>query len=119
MNSALRPDASLPELLAARARGASDGSLVLNAACGLLLIGAMALLRPSVWPLVGSIGLCLIAFGFWGITDRELGERANEPRSPVVSVLEIGRTTCVVLGALGALVLVFSTLRFALGTWIS
>src|SRR5262245_47887675 len=119
MNSALRPDASLPEILAERARGASDGRLVFNAACGLLLIAAMALLRPSVWPLVGSIGLCLSAFGFWGITDRELRERANEPRSRLVSALEIGRRACVVLGAMGALVLVFSTLRFALGTWLS
>jgi hypothetical protein len=119
MNPALRPDASLPEVLAARARDASDGRLVLNAACGLLLVGAMALFRPPVWPILASAGLCFIAFGFWGIADRELRERSDEPRSRLVSVLEIGRLACVVLGSLGGLVLVFSTLRLVLGTWIS
>jgi hypothetical protein len=47
MNSVSRSGASLPELLAARARGASDGRLVLDVVGGLLAAGAALLWRRA------------------------------------------------------------------------
>ena len=77
VNSVLRPDVGLPELLAARARSASDTRLVLDVAGGLLASGVAVAWRPAAWFPMLSAALCFAAFGCWGIADRELAERAG------------------------------------------
>ena len=111
-NDALRPDVTLPELLAARARGASDERLVANVAGGVLVAAAAAFWRPTVWPLVASAALCFVAYGLWGIADRAIGDSAARgPRGL--------RGLATALGWLAALALLSSVLAVGLGRIIS
>ena len=118
-NSALRSDASLVELLVARARDASDGRLVLDVVGGLALALVFVMWRPSVWLVPFAVGICLLAFGTWGIADRELGERTDAPPGGAITALRVARVTAAVAGAVAAALAVLAALGAALGTWIS
>jgi hypothetical protein len=111
-------DDDLFHALAARARRASDGRLVLAVLCGLVAALGMVIWRPFGWMVIGSIGLCAAALGAWGITDREIGER-GAMRSASVLVLRIARICSVVLGTCAAILAVLVMLGSVLGTWIS
>jgi len=119
MNPALRPDASLVEYLAARARAASDGRLVLDALGGLLLALAIAVWRPVAWPSLAGVCLALAAFGFWGIADRELRDRADAPTSLATRTLRVARGAVAAIGFISGAVALFSWLGVMLGKWIS
>ena len=119
MNPALRPDANLAEFLVARARSASDGRLVLDVVVGSLLALGLGTWRPTGWISLVAASLCLVAFGFWGIADRELRERAQDPPSIISRLLKIVRATVTLIGGLAAVTALFSTLGVALGMWIS
>src|SRR5206468_10546098 len=118
MNPALRPDASLAEFLAARARAASDGRLVVDVTVGCCAAVGVAAWRPVGWLALLGVSVCLAAFGAWGITDRELRERANAP-ARVAGVLSMLRAAAAGLGALSAVATMFGVLGILLGTWIS
>jgi hypothetical protein len=119
MNPALRPDASLPEFLAARARAASDGRLVVDVIAGCCAALAVALWQPIGWITLLGAAVCLAAFGAWGIVDREIRERAEAPHAPLVRVLALVRILAAVVGALAAVTAMFAVLGVMLGTWIS
>lgn len=106
---------TLPALLARRARSSSDRRLVLDAAAGLLVAVLVAALRPPLWPGLAGVSLGLACYGFWGIVDREVGERAEHP-SPALGWLRaaiafIGAT----VAAAGCATLFFGLI----GPWIS
>jgi len=118
IDSVPRPDASLPEFLAARARHASDGRLAIDALAGLLVAGAVAYWGGPGSPFLFSIAICFFAFGVWGIADRELGERpAAAPR--VRLALVTLRVTTAILGFAAAGYAVVLALAKALGVMIS
>jgi hypothetical protein len=119
MNPALRPDASLPEVLAARARATPDGRLVADVAAGLLAGLAAAVWRPVGW--VSLLGACvtLAAFGLWGILDRELREREAEEGAALARGLRAARAIVTATGIVSAAGALFGGLGVLLGTWIS
>lgn len=118
-DSLVRNDATLSELLTARARGASDRRLALDSALGVLAACALAWWRPMAWvPLLGA-ALCFAAFGAWGIAMRELGEPASVHASGTVHALHALRGAAVVTGAAGVALLLLGGLGTLLGTWIS
>ena len=120
MNSpALGPDAGLPEFLAARARAATDGRLVLDVLAGSLVALGMAVWRPPGWISVAGLALVLASFGLWGIIDREVQGRAASGRTPIVRSLVVARALTVVLGFVCGVGAVFAGLAIVLGTWIS
>ena len=119
MNPALRPDVSLPEFLAGRARAASDGRLVVDVIAGCCVALAAAVWRPAGWLVMLGVSVCLAAFGAWGIVDRELRERAGGRGAGVVRLLWIVRAAMAGVGALAAVASMFTLLGLALGTWIS
>jgi hypothetical protein len=119
MNPTLRLDASLSEFLVARARSASDGRLVLDVVAGSLLALGLATWRPTGWISLVAALLCLVAFGLWGITDRELRERAQDAPSAIIGVLRAARATVTLVGGLAAVTALFASLGLVLGTWIS
>jgi len=119
MNPALRPDASLPEFLAARARAASDGRLVADVIVGCCAALGVAVWQPLGWLVLLGVSVCLATFGAWGIVDRELRERGDAPRARLVRVLSIVRIALAVVGALAAVTALFSVLGVVLGTRIS
>jgi hypothetical protein len=119
VNSAFRSDASLPEALAARARSRSDGRLALDVVGGVCVASVLGVWRPVVWLIPFCVAICFASFGIWGITDRELRERANGPRTMLWRALSVVRVAGGVIGVLAALTGLFAGLAFALGTWIS
>lgn len=119
MNPALRPDASLAEFLVARARSASDGRLVLDVVVGSLLALGLAMWRPIGWISLVAGSLCLVAFGIWGIADRELREREQESPSAIVLVLRAARAMATLVGGVAVVTALFAGLGVALGKLIS
>jgi len=119
-----RSNASLPELLAQRARHASDGRLAFDVGGGILMATIAAILTPPGWLQLLSAGLTFASFGAWGICDRMLSERslpgASEPgRDAHGRWLRAARLAAAALGAGAAVVLLFSVFALMLGTWIS
>ncbi len=113
-----RPDASLPEFLAARARHATDTRLTVDALAGLIVAAVAAYWNGPGAPLLASVALCFFAYGIWGIADRELGERATAaPR--VRGALIVLRALAAVLGFAAAAYVTVLALAQALGVMIS
>lgn len=119
INPALRPDANLAEYLAARARASSDGRLVVDVIVGACVAIAVAAWRPTGWLCLIGAAACFVAFGAWGIADRELGERGDTARSATYQTLVAVRMLALVLGVLAAALALFAALALTLGTWIS
>ena len=114
-------DPNLLEFLTTRARTASDFRLVLDAGLGLVVAVAALLWRPGGWRILTSAALCFVAFGGWGISDRELQERQHGSDHSRISLrlLRLARVLAATLGAAAAIALLVGVLGIALGTWIS
>lgn len=113
-----RPDASLPEFLAARARRATDTRLAVDALVGLLIVAGVAWWNGPGASFLISMGACFLAYGVWGIADRELGEHPDATPSVRGSLRGL-RAVAAVLGfAAGAYILVLALAK-ALGVMIS
>jgi hypothetical protein len=99
------PDGGLPAFLAAQARRTPDGPLAIAALAG---SGAVILAfwwRGPLWPATITLPLCVAAFGFWGILDRELAERPQASRTVQVTMRTL-RLACAIVGfAAGAAIL--------------
>lgn len=123
VNSAQRPEATLPELLSAHALEVSARRLALDLVGGALLAAAAGLWRPPGWPAVVGAALCFTAFGAWGFAERRLAGDPPVPGAPLGHGRATGwRAVHALAGAVGALaaaLLVFGVLFGVLGTWIS
>jgi hypothetical protein len=117
--SALRPDASLPEFLAHRAKSASVRRLSIDVVIGLAGFSAALRWRPTVWLVLASAALCFFAYGGWGIADRARSESMGRGNRGLRVLME---GFCYVLGVVGVLAvaaLLYGVWAIALGTWIS
>jgi hypothetical protein len=117
-DTAQRGDSSLAEFLAARARRASDTRLAIDALAGLSFAAAVAWWNGPGAPFLVSIGACFFAYGVWGITDRELGERPDAARGVRASLRAL-RAVAAVLGFAAAGCIAVLALAKALGVMIS
>lgn len=108
---------TLPALLAARARGASDLRLTLDCAVGLLAALLIAFGRPPLWPALLPAAVCFLAYGTWGIADRELRQASRSPAA--ASALRALRALAAAAGYGAGVVLLFALVALALGQWIS
>lgn len=118
-NIASGPDATLRDVLVARARGSSDGRLVADVVGGIGVLLVAATWHPRAWLTLACAALCFVSFGAWGITDRELGERGRAGPRWAVLLFRGLRGLAVVTGAVAAAALLLQALALALGTWIS
>ena len=119
VDTSLSPNASLPRVLAARARAASDGRLVVDVVGGLLSALGVAVWHPAAWLILFNASVFLAAFGIWGIAEREIGEHPSDTRSPLVRSLRVVQVVALVVGGIAAIVACLEVLGLALGTWIS
>ncbi len=117
--SALRPDASLPEFLAHRARSASIRRLCINLAVGLVGLSAAQTWRPTAWLVLMSLSLCFFAYGGWGLADRAYSAASTRGNRALSASMETLRALSGALGVLAAAALLLSVWAIALGTWIS
>jgi len=117
--SALRPDASLPEFLAHRAKSASIRRLSIDVAVGIAGSAAALWWRPTAWLVLTSASLLFFAYGAWGLADRARSHAATQ-RSRLASTSM--DAFCAAMGAVGVLAtagLLLGVWAIALGTWIS
>jgi hypothetical protein len=117
--SALRPDASLPEFLAHRARSASVRRLAIDLAVGFAGLAAVLRWRPAGSLVVVSLAAIFFVYGAWGIADRARSIEANRESRTSRTVLD---ALCFLLGAAGVVAtagLLYGVWAIALGTWIS
>ena len=112
-----RGESTLPELLVARARRASDGRLVSDVIGGALAAAVVMIWRPTGWLPLLSAACCFAAFGAWGIADRVLGEQ-SDPRRWTKALTAL-RAVVAVVGAIAGVALLLSLCGLALGTWTS
>ena len=108
---------SLPDMLAQRARQASDRRLVLDAAGGLIAAASVAVLRPPLWIPMAALAFCLGAFGAWGILDREAVDAAQAGNR--ARMLAWARGLVGALGGASAVLFGVSLFFSLLGQWIS
>jgi hypothetical protein len=114
-----RPDAGLPEFLAARARHSSDARLALDTSLGFIVAAVAVSWGFPGWHVVLSAASCFFAFGVWGIADRELGERGASASRVAVNVLRGAQALSAIIGALGVATLLLTFMAVALGRIIS
>ena len=110
-------DQGLPALLAAAARSAPVGTMLAEIAVGVLGIAAVLWWRPPATPAALSGAILLLAFGSWGITDRELEDEVTGDFSR--GMLIGARAVAAVAGWGALLVLAFSVAGIAIGHWQS
>lgn len=120
VNAALRHDASLAEVLASRARSASDVRLALDVFGGVSAASAALLWRPFGWFYILSAATCFAAFGVWGIADRELHNPVRPHHRIVTALLNTVRVVAVVAGGTATLALICAIVAIPLGkSWMS
>lgn len=107
-------------VVAALARRATDGQLVLAATTGIGSAALIGLVRPTWWfpalPL-----LCVGSFGVWGIAERTTAERVARlgPSFPGQRALAGVRAAAAAIGTLAGLLALLTLVARTLGTWIS
>jgi hypothetical protein len=107
-------DVSLPQFLSARARRASDARLALDVACGFVVAIVAVLWRGPAWHVIASAAICFLAYGSWGIADREMHDR-SATRPDKLAALRAGRIVAVTVGSISGVALILSGLFFMLG----
>src|SRR5258705_7929275 len=114
-------NASLPAVLAARARAASDGRLALDVAGGLAAALGVAIWRPTAWQIVLGAAVGIAAFGTWGIAQREIDERtaAASAGHRIVVVLRALQGISIAAGILAAALAGFFVLSVGLRTLLN
>jgi len=117
--SALRPDASLPEFLADRARTASIRRLAVDALAGGAACAAAVWWRPTGWLVLASAALCFLSYGAWGVLDRVRSHSAVTAKTSLAGLVEATCVLCALLGALAAAGVLLGVWALGLGTWIS
>jgi hypothetical protein len=112
-------DASLPELLAFRARHVPLARLRVDVAVGAFLLGVALWWRTEGWLVVASAGACFLAFGAWGLLDR-MASRIDPSRRRLGRLLAGGRRLAAALGMVAAATLFVTLFGYVLGdSWQS
>jgi hypothetical protein len=117
--SALRPDASLLEFLAHRARSGSVLRLASDTVAGSAALAAALWWRPGGRHVIATAAICLVCYGAWGLLDRARSSVATTRWSATVRVFDGLCGLCVGLGVLAASGVLLAIWAIALGTWIS
>jgi hypothetical protein len=117
--SALRPDASLIEFLAHRARSASVRRLSIDVLAGAAAFAAALRWESAAQLVITTMALCLMAYGAWGLLDRARSHLSIRGWARTVGLFEALSALVASLGILAAAGFLFAVWAIALGTWIS
>ncbi len=115
----LPTNASLAELLSARARRTSRDRLALDVAGGALIAAAALWARPSGWVVVAAAAGCFAAYGIWAFAELRLLPRPWPEREPHASLWRTVQAGAAIVGIGSFVLLLFAALGLALGTIIS
>ena len=109
---------SLTEFLASRARHSSDTRLALDVAGGFVVALGAAIWQGPGWRLMTEAAACFLAYGAWGIADRELIERTAATLR-IKTLLRAARLAAVIAGTVAAATFILIGMAVALGRIIS
>lgn len=115
----LPPNASLAELLSARARRTPQDRLVIDVAGGILVAVAAFWAKPGGWVAIAAAAGCFVGYGCWALAERRLlplpwpEQVRHEARWRAV------QAAAAVVGIGAFVLLLFAALGIALGTIIS
>ena len=112
-------NASLYEILSARALRTPMDRLVIDLLGGSLLLAASVWAQPTGWVVLASAATCFLSYGSWAIAERRLQPRPWPESIPFESLLRALQVVASVLGIAAFALLLFATLGLALGTIIS
>ena len=115
----LPPDASLAEILSARARRTPRDRLVIDLAGGAAIVAAAAWARPSGWLAIASAAGCLAMYGLWALTELRLQPRPWPETVPHEPLWRAVRGVAAALGVGAFVLFLFAGLGIALGSIIS
>ncbi len=114
-----RSDASLSEMLHARALASPPRRLGLDVALGALIAVPALWIRPKGWIAIASAGLCLVTYGVWAFAERHLESGVGEMSRWTERSWRVGHGIAAFAGVVAMAALLFALLGLALGTWIS
>jgi membrane-bound metal-dependent hydrolase YbcI (DUF457 family) len=108
-------NASLTELLSARARRTPRDRLALDVIGGLAIAAAAAWARPGGWVVIAAAAGCFIFYGLWAVAELELMPRAWPDEVRHESVWRAVQGVAALLGLSSFVLLLFAALGVALG----
>ena len=117
--SALRPDASLLEFLAHRARYASVRRLSIDVLGGVAAFAAALRWESAAQLVIATIAACLMSYGAWGLLDRARSHLVIRGWARGGRLLDALSALVASVGILAAAGFLFAIWAIALGTWIS
>jgi hypothetical protein len=117
--SALRPDASLLEFLAHRARCASVRRLAVDTLTGAAAFAAALRWEPAAQLAIATMAASLTSYGAWGLVDRARSRLAKRGWARIAGLFDALSAIVASLGILAAAGFLFAVWAIALGTWIS
>lgn len=115
----LPPNASLAELLGARARRTPMDRLVIDVVGGALVAAVALWARPAGSVFLAAVGLCFAGYGAWAIAERRLEPRPWPERIPGERGWRVLHTVAAVIGLAAFVLVLFAALGLALGTIMS
>ena len=108
-------NASLSELLHARALATPPSRLGIDLAGGALVACVALRFRPVGWISITSAGLCFAMYALWALSERSLERESIGSRR----LWRILHGVTALFGLVAFATLLFSLLGLTLGTWIS
>ena len=117
--SARRPDASLLEFVAQRARLATARRLAADVIVGALGLAGAGRLDSWTRSAASMAAVCLIAYGSWGLLERARQSISSRGLQRIAGAVEAVRALLALGGILAGLGVLLSVWAIALGTWIS
>jgi len=118
IDAAPNREETLGEFLASRARRASDFRLAGHAIAAVFAAIAIAAWGGPAWDIRLSIAVCFLAYGIWGVADRDITAKQAAPPL-VLLALQAARTVAAVSGFAAGAYLMMALLGRALGRIIS
>lgn len=111
----LPANASLAELLSARARRTPRDRLALDVIGGALIAAAALWARPSGWVVVAAAAGCFACYGIWALAELQLLPRPWPEREPREGLWRAVQGAAAVLGLSAFVLLLLAALGVALG----
>lgn len=108
-------NASLAELLSARAHRTPRDRLALDVIGGVMIAAAALWARPSGWVIVAAAAGCFAFYGIWALAERRLLLQPRTEREPLESLWRAVQGAAALLGLSAFVLLLFAALGVALG----
>lgn len=112
-------NASLHEILGARARRTPMDRLLIDLVGGSLVLAASVWAQPRGWVVLAAASICFLSYGSWAIAERRLQPRPWPDIIPHESLWRALHGIAAVAGIAAFVLLLFAALGIALGSIVS